>query len=314
MVGDAVLSDGGPGGTDVIRGVAFQLAQALSDVVELVVDGDGDAVVIEGAVDVVDYEVLDRGGRRIAVRQAKTRREPGTWGARELARILCAWGEVDDAAETEFAFVTDAPLNDSGRRLDELINAMRAEPDEHVLRRTAAALGRGGVQLPPLDVVRRVRILTRMGTTESILGQAAMRILTLMQRARLATLDDAENATNALFRRLFIIGGNVRSQAPHHQPDRGACRARPQRGELAGRGALVAGNRCRLPRCCRRKTAADQQDSSRWTWCRSRLLPTCSGFLKDRNEMAGENRVWTPCWRRRRRRWWVRPGRERPGP
>lgn len=209
MVGDAVLSDGGPGGTDVIRGIVFQLAQALSDVVDLVVDGDGDAVVIEGAVDVVDYEVLDRGGRRIAVRQAKTRREPGTWGARELARILCAWGEVDDAAETEFAFVTDAQLNDSGRRLDELINAMRAEPDEHVLRRTAAALGRGGVQLPPLDVVRRVRILTRMGTTESILGQAAMRILTLMQRARLATLDDAENAINALFRRLFIIGGNV---------------------------------------------------------------------------------------------------------
>ena len=49
----------------------------------------------------------------------------------------------------------------------------------------AAALGRGGVQLPTLDVVRRVGILTRMGTTESILGQAAMRILTLMQRARL---------------------------------------------------------------------------------------------------------------------------------
>ena len=194
---------------DVIRGMAFQLAQALSDVVDLVVDNDGDAVVIEGAADVVDYEVLDRGGRRIAVRQAKTRREPGTWGAGELARILCAWGEVDDATEAEFAFVTDAQLNDSGRRLDELINAMRAEADENVLRRTAATLGRGGVQLPALDVVRRVRILTRMGTTESILGQAAMRILTLLERARLATAEDAENAVNALFRRLFVIGGDV---------------------------------------------------------------------------------------------------------
>ena len=200
---------GGPGGVDVIRGVAFQLAQALSDVVDLVVDGEGDAVVIEGAVDVVDYEVLDRGGRRIAVRQAKTRQEPRTWGASELSRILCSWGEVADAAEAEFAFVTDAQLNDSGRRLDELINAMRAEPDEHVLRRTAATLGRGGVQLPPLDVIRRVRILTRMGTTESILGQAAMRILTLLQQARLAALEDAENAVNALFKRLFLIGGNV---------------------------------------------------------------------------------------------------------
>ena len=189
--------------------MAFQLAQALSDVVDLVVEGEGVAVVIEGAVDVVDYEVLDHGGRRIAVRQAKTRREPGTWGASELARILCALGEVDDAAEAEFAFLTDAQLNDSGRRLDELIKAMRADPDEHVLRRGAEALGRGGVQLPPLDVVRRVRILTRMGTAESILGQAAMRILTLMQRARLATLEDAENAVNGLFRRLFVIGGHV---------------------------------------------------------------------------------------------------------
>lgn len=197
------------GGVDVIRGMAFQLAQALSDVVDLVVDGAGDAVVIEGAADVVDYEVLDRGGRRIAVRQAKTRREPGRWGAGELARILCAWGEVDDSAEAEFAFVTDAQLNNSGRRLDELVNAMRAEPDQDVLRRTAATLGRDGVELPALDVVRRVRILTRMGTTESILGQAAMRILTLLQRARLATLEDAENAVNALFRRLFVIGGNV---------------------------------------------------------------------------------------------------------
>jgi len=208
-MGGAALSDSGPGGVDVIRGMAFQLAQALSDVVDLVVDGYGDAVVIEGADNLVDYEVLDRGGRRIAVRQAKTRREPGTWGAGDLARILCAWGAVDDAAEAEFAFVTDAQLNGSGRRLDELIIAMRTEPDEHVLRRTAATLGRGGVELPALDVVRRVRILTRMGTTESVLGQAAMRILMLLERARLATLKDAENAVNALFVRLFVIGGNV---------------------------------------------------------------------------------------------------------
>ena len=207
-MGGAVLSGGGPGGVDVIGGMAFQLAQALSDVVDLVVDSDGDAVAIEGAADVVDYEVLDRGGRRIAVRQAKTRRERVLWGAGELARILCAWGEVVDATEAEFAFVTDAQLNDSGRRLDELVNAMRAEPDG---TRHAAPLhpGRGGVELPDLDVVRRVRILTRMGTTESILGQAAMRILTLLERARLATLEDAENAVNALFRRLFVIGGDV---------------------------------------------------------------------------------------------------------
>jgi hypothetical protein len=56
--------------------------------VDLVADGRGNAVVIEGAADVVDYEVLDRAGRPIAVRQAKTRLEPATWRATELARIL----------------------------------------------------------------------------------------------------------------------------------------------------------------------------------------------------------------------------------
>jgi hypothetical protein len=196
-------------GIDTVRGIAFQLAQTLGDVVELVVDSDGDTVVVEGADDVVDYEVLDRNGRRLAVRQAKTRREPGTWGATELAKVLCAWGEVDDADDAKFAFVTDASLNDSGQKLFDLIQAMQERPDEVVLRQTAATLGRGGVRLPSLDVLRRAQILTRMGTTERIFAQAEMRILTLLSRSRIATLDDAVNAANALFRRLFVIGGNV---------------------------------------------------------------------------------------------------------
>jgi hypothetical protein len=159
-------------GVDTVRGIAFQLAQALGDVIDLVVDSDAESVVIEGADDVVDYGVLDRHGRRLVVRQAKTRREPGTWGATELAKILCAWGKLDDAGDAEFAFVTDASLNDSGRKLDDLIQAMRVRPDEAVLRQTAATLGRDGVQLPSIDVLRRVQILTRMGTTERVLAQA----------------------------------------------------------------------------------------------------------------------------------------------
>lgn len=74
-------------GIDTIRGITFQMVQALSDVVDLGVEGHGDTVTIEGAADVVDYEVLDRDGRPVAVRQAKTRQEPGTWGASELAQI-----------------------------------------------------------------------------------------------------------------------------------------------------------------------------------------------------------------------------------
>lgn len=194
-------------GVGTIKGITFQTVQALSDVVDLVVEGHGEAVTIEGADDVVDYQVLDRDGRPVAVRQAKARQEPGTWGANGLAKILCAWGQVDYADTTEFAFVTDASLSDSGQRLQDLIKEMQLHSDEEVLRQTATSF-RGGLQLPSLEVLRRVQILTRMGTPEAVLARVEMRILTLLSRARLATLEDAVSAANALLRKLFIIGGN----------------------------------------------------------------------------------------------------------
>jgi energy-coupling factor transporter ATP-binding protein EcfA2 len=197
-------------GVGTIKGITFQTVQALSDVVDLVVEGRGEAVTIEGAADVVDYEILDRDGRPVAVRQAKARQEPGTWGANELAKILCAWGEVDYADTAEFAFVTDASLSDSGQRLQDLIKDMQLHPDEAVLRQTAASF-RGGLQLPSLEVLRRVHVLTRMGTAETVLAKVEMRILTLLSRARLATPEDAASAANSLLRKLFIIGGSTDS-------------------------------------------------------------------------------------------------------
>lgn len=196
-------------GIDTLRGIAFQLAQTLSDVIDLVVSSDVDTVVIEGREDFVDYEILDSNGRRLAVRQAKTRQEPGTWGATELARILCEWGQLDDAGDAEFAFVTDASLNSSGQQLHDLIKSVQVNPDATVARREAAKIGRRGAQLPSVDVLQRVRILTRMGTTEQVLASLEMRILNLLQRSRPATPDDASNAANRLFRRLFVIGGDV---------------------------------------------------------------------------------------------------------
>lgn len=146
-------------GIGTIRGITFQVAQALSDVVDLLVEGRGEAVTIEGAADVVDYEILDRDGRPIAVRQAKARQEPGTWGANELAKIFCAWGEAKYPEDAEFAFVTDASLSDSGQRLWDLIRDMHLRPDEGALLKGAASF-RGDLQLPSLEVVQHVQILT----------------------------------------------------------------------------------------------------------------------------------------------------------
>lgn len=117
-------------------------------------------------------------------------------------------GEVDYADTAEFAFVTDASLSDSGQRLQDLIREMQLHPDEEVLHQTAASF-RGGLQLPPLKVLRRVQILTRMGAAETVLARVEMRILTLLSRARLATPEDAASAANALLRDLFIIGGST---------------------------------------------------------------------------------------------------------
>lgn len=194
-------------GVGTFKGITFQAVQALSDVVDLVAEGCGDAVMIEGAADVIDYEILDRDGRPVAVRQAKARQEPGTWGANELAKVLCAWGEVNYPDTAEFAFVTDASLSDSGQRLQDLIKDMQVRPDDEVLCRAAASF-RGGLQLPSLEVLRRVQILTRMGTAEMVLARVEMRILTLLSRTRLATPEDAVSAANALLRRLVVIGGS----------------------------------------------------------------------------------------------------------
>ncbi len=143
-------------GVATIKGITFQTVQALSDVVDLVIEDRGEAVMIEGAADGVDYEILDGDSRPIAVRQAKARQEPGTWGANELAKILCAWGKVDCAETAEFAFVTDASLSESGQRLQDLIRDMQRHPDEEALRQTAAGF-RDSPQLPSLEVLRRVR-------------------------------------------------------------------------------------------------------------------------------------------------------------
>jgi hypothetical protein len=65
-------------GFDTIRGIGFQQASALDGAVDLVLDPEAALLRVEGAEDVVDYETVAADGRRLRVRQAKTRQEPGT--------------------------------------------------------------------------------------------------------------------------------------------------------------------------------------------------------------------------------------------
>jgi hypothetical protein len=197
------------GGSDTLRGSTFQIVQALSDVVDLLARERFGAIRLEGQDDVIDYEALDLEGQRIAVWQAKTRQDSDSWGAAELASVLLAWDEVDGAAEVDFTFVTDGRLGPSGQELDALIRAFQRDDDAEALSRGASKLGRSGVTLPSLEVARRVRILPRMGTAEDVLARLEMQILRLLERSRIATTDDAADAANRLFRRFFLVGGQV---------------------------------------------------------------------------------------------------------
>jgi hypothetical protein len=152
-------------GFDTIRGIGFQQACALDDAVDLVLDPEAALLLrVEGAEDVVDYETVAADGRRLRVRQAKTRQEPGTWSAGELAPILRAWAELGDADSAEFAFVTDGQLGESGVALRKLLEAARAGATQTELDAMAEAIPRVKIDLPAVSLLRRVELVTRSGT------------------------------------------------------------------------------------------------------------------------------------------------------
>jgi hypothetical protein len=195
------------GGTDTLRGSAFQIVQALSDVVALLTNKRFAAIRIEGQDDAVDYEALDADDRRIAVWQAKTRQDSDSWGAAELAAILLEWDRVDEASITEFTFVTDGRLGPSGQGLNALIKAFQENADSKALLGGASTIGRHGVTLPSPAVVRRVRILCQLGNSDDVLARLEMQILRLIERSRVVTSEDAADAANRLFRIFFLVGG-----------------------------------------------------------------------------------------------------------
>jgi hypothetical protein len=194
-------------GFDTIRGIGFQQACALNDAVELVLDPEAALLRVEGAEDVVDYETLAADGRRLRVRQAKTRQEPGTWGAGELASILQAWAELADADDAAFAFVTDGQLGESGVALRRLLEAARAGATQTEIDAMVQAIPRAKLDLPAVSLLRRVELVTRAGTVGSVLERLELRVLRLIERGRVATADDAAAAVDRLFRRLFEVGG-----------------------------------------------------------------------------------------------------------
>jgi hypothetical protein len=66
----------GVGGTDTARGISFQHAQAVAACLDVLESADANILRVEGADDVIDFELCADGGVRLRVCQAKTRKEP----------------------------------------------------------------------------------------------------------------------------------------------------------------------------------------------------------------------------------------------
>jgi hypothetical protein len=213
-------------GVDTIRGIGFQQACALGDAVDLAVNPAAARLRVEGVEDVVDYETLGTDGQRLRVRQAKTRQAPRTWSAGEIAAILDLWVELPDAANAEFAFVTDGQLGKSGVALERIIEAAKAHVPEAELQAMASRIAGTTISLPPSSLLRRVELLTGFGTLSSVLERLELRVLRLMERGRVVTTEDARAVVDRLFRMLFVIGGK-------RQPQRREA-TRPQVFDLLG--------------------------------------------------------------------------------
>src|SRR6266567_1699566 len=200
-------------GVDTIRGIGFQQACALGDAVKLVTNPAAAVLRVEGTKDIVDYETLAADGRRLRVRQAKTRQAPRTWSAGNIAATLDAFTKLSDADGAEFAFVTDGQLGKTGVAVEKIIEAARAGADQAELDTMANAIPRTSIRLPPSSLLRRVDLLTRAGTLESILDRLELQVLHLMECGRVPTTEDARTAVDRLFRRLFEVGGKPLPEA-----------------------------------------------------------------------------------------------------
>jgi hypothetical protein len=199
-------------GVDTIRGIAFQQACALRDAVDLLADPDAALLRVEGAEDIVDYELVAVNGRRLRVCQAKTRQEPRTWSAGDLAAVLNAWDKVAEANDTEFVFVTDGQLGKSAVAIKDIIEAARAGASQADLDTMVEEIPRSTISLPSSSLLRRVEVLTGFGTVGSILEGVELRLLRLMEGGRLVRTEEARAAVDRLFRLLFEVGGEGRLQ------------------------------------------------------------------------------------------------------
>ncbi|GAQ51747.1 regulatory protein AfsR [Streptomyces acidiscabies] len=198
----------GMGGTDTARGMGFQTACALLQLICAPEHfPEADTFRVEGADEAIDFEVRDAQGQPLLLAQAKTRIEPGSWSGRELIRLTRRWGEADPDGTAILRFLSDAPVDKTGAAVRDAATRARSEPDPDRWLAECTSL-RISVPLTTEDhaLLRRLELETRRGPWEQILDEARLELLRLSSVAMAAT--EVDSTINALFVELFKRSGD----------------------------------------------------------------------------------------------------------
>jgi hypothetical protein len=192
----------GPGAT---RGFTFQFAWAVASSLA-VLEGEGETLVVEGAEDVVDVQILGRDDRRLRVSQAKTRQEPYTWNPAALVDVIAAWMHLAEDGEARSEFVTDGSLGPSV--VANLVPALRRASEGQLTEDDRAWLRERDLD-PDASILGRVTVRSRQPSADELLNGAALQVLRFRDLLGGATVAEAEAVVNELYRVASLRSGEA---------------------------------------------------------------------------------------------------------
>lgn len=187
-------------GTDTVRGIAYQQAQAVLAAIDLLDDGDLASLRVEGVDDVVDIEFLDEAGLIRAGKQVKIRAIEYTWGKEELLKVLRRWAAANKAPGATFEFLTDGRLGPTGEDVQRAL----VEAADGSATALASLLGEPATS-PLLQAIVGAKVRLDPTSADALLaraeGQVAARLP--LARTQLDTQEQAARSVAALHRLLL---------------------------------------------------------------------------------------------------------------
>lgn len=196
----------GVGGTDTARGIAFQHAQAVAACIDALESPDVELLRVEGADDIVDFELCGASGRRLRVCQAKTRKEPYVWAPADITATIKRWQALANADDSRFEFLTDGSAGpELTNKLQPALRRARrgqlTDPDKQYLESKGLA--------PEHPALARVAIESRQPNADVLLDRVSLRLLRLLEigMGEVSTAR-ADTLVNALFRLVSLRAGN----------------------------------------------------------------------------------------------------------